>query len=689
MVPRLPEVPAHRRRGLAYTLDLPAGYCTAAASAIRQRRTDAPAHPPTGRRTGAATPSSAATMAQLQEVTDPLVGRTVRAATPLRAGQLVIQERPLIAVGGMYAVDDRALRRLYRAGAAQLGCGLISFLNLHAFVHASKAVQDRILDRFCSYEVRVPLGTLPWHEPPERRSELPKLVRLAMRVSEWCCENIPCCASIAPDVLARAQCCFALNSFSLSDWLPSDPALLAEHALFEQGSRLTHSCGSSANTVYHCVNGLGEHRATRDIAAGEIITTSYLTDRGGLGGAMAATAERQQHLLEGYLFRCACARCAGGPDLNRRFPCCAACGVSENSGEQFSLRHPESGLLPLPSMAAKLEWTASGGEKTVRRSLRGGCGGVSACTKSTMSWAEGVCQRAATVYPSGAMAGYSTLDLATADQSSEEQVHDTPKHEPALEIELWRCDRCNGVRRRCEIDVSIHVPAEMLCYWLDNDTFARPGCARSLFDWEQALITKANAAPEATTESRSVDTGCSENAVAKMFGTVDELVSLLELCLRVLGPEHWVTATVRERALDALLEAFEDDSDGEDGNRIGIPATTFGPDLLLSTIAAIQVQFVELWCWFDRHGVCSAWNGVVEELLLACQRCPDMLLAQPRTAVAAQGRPNHMWLGRLSLEEVVSVTMKRTELEYGTGSEEATKLKQLAGDLHLLIDVSS
>ena len=146
-------------------------------------------------------------------------------------------------------------------------------------------------------------------------------------------------------VLARAQCCFSLNAHSLDGWIPSDPDLLAEHAMFENGSRLTHSCGSSANTVYHCVDGRGQHRAVRAIAAGEILTTSYLAEHGGAVG-MTSNAERRRYLREGYLFECSCPRCTAAEDRKRCFPCASCCAA----GQAGALpRDPQTGLLPPPS----------------------------------------------------------------------------------------------------------------------------------------------------------------------------------------------------------------------------------------------------------------------------------------------------------------------------------------------------
>jgi hypothetical protein len=132
--------------------------------------------------------------------------------------------------------------------------------------------------------------------------------------------------------------------------------------------------------------------------------------------------------------------------------------------------------------------------------------------------------------------------------------------------------------------------------------------------------------------------------------------------------------------LDALLGAFEDD-ESEDGGDSDVPANAFDPDLLLSTIAAIRVQFVELWRWFEAHGVYTAWNGKIVEVLRACQRCPQLLLAQ--TVIPATGDcAPYSWL-ELNLQEVVNVTITRTGTEYGVESKEMAVLEDLASALGL------
>jgi hypothetical protein len=52
------------------------------------------------------------------------------------------------------------------------------------------------------------------------------------------------------------------------------PAAAARSALFRLGSKLAHTC-AMPNTKYKSYDGVGYHVALRQIAAGELLTTSY------------------------------------------------------------------------------------------------------------------------------------------------------------------------------------------------------------------------------------------------------------------------------------------------------------------------------------------------------------------------------------------------------------------------------
>jgi hypothetical protein len=105
-------------------------------------------------------------------------------------------------------------------------------------------------------------------------------------------------------------------------------------ALFVAGSKLNHTC-TGATTFYDSGCSLGtssdaklpdlspgcpaaqaEFVATRDVAAGEELTLSYL-----LVGRLQSTAARRAALVETKGFFCACGRCAVEPDWFRGLPC--------------------------------------------------------------------------------------------------------------------------------------------------------------------------------------------------------------------------------------------------------------------------------------------------------------------------------------------------------------------------------
>jgi hypothetical protein len=57
--------------------------------------------------------------------------------------------------------------------------------------------------------------------------------------------------------------------------LPGHQQCAHRGALFAVGSKFTHTCGQP-NSVFKSCGGLGYHVALRDIAQGELLTTTYL-----------------------------------------------------------------------------------------------------------------------------------------------------------------------------------------------------------------------------------------------------------------------------------------------------------------------------------------------------------------------------------------------------------------------------
>jgi hypothetical protein len=137
----------------------------------------------------------------------------------------------------------------------------------------------------------------------------------------------------AADVLLRVWLIWVMNGHSFQQG----------SALFEYGSKLTHTC-ACPNTVYRTATGdiasvvepvdgssgsgssglqqqpgaaapaagadaaaaAGTHQALAPIASGELLTTNYL----GMGHKrLMSTPARQKHLQDKFLFECTCHRC--------------------------------------------------------------------------------------------------------------------------------------------------------------------------------------------------------------------------------------------------------------------------------------------------------------------------------------------------------------------------------------------
>ena len=122
-------------------------------------------------------------------------------------------------------------------------------------------------------------------------------------------------------------------------------------ALFVAGSKLNHTC-TGATTFYDSGCSLrsaadqpgdaeAEFVATRDVAAGEELTLSYL-----LVGRLQSTAARRAALVETKGFLCACGRCAAEPDWFRGLPCPRCRGGVVIASPPPAL--PSHLLLPLP-----------------------------------------------------------------------------------------------------------------------------------------------------------------------------------------------------------------------------------------------------------------------------------------------------------------------------------------------------
>lgn len=99
-----------------------------------------------------------------------------------------------------------------------------------------------------------------------------RLQRIATDCSQRFFPDEPPDGSRSPRSFLRVLWIYRLNAHSFD--VRNHDGL---SALFETGSKLTHSC--TPNTLYQSTNALGEHRAVADIKKGDLLTTSYIDDK--------------------------------------------------------------------------------------------------------------------------------------------------------------------------------------------------------------------------------------------------------------------------------------------------------------------------------------------------------------------------------------------------------------------------
>lgn len=356
------------------------------------------------------------------------------------------------------------------------------------------------------------------------------------------------------------------------------------HALFLQGSRLTHVCGHPT-TVYHYQNGYGCHRAMRDISAGEMLTSCYL-------GARAACGRRKRrgHLRENYLFDCGCTTCSEGEDLYRQLPC-PHCGAERDSRTGLLSNGSESPpslkyggirrdvLSPEASPGTASPRSGSTNTSSDSSTDTGSAGGCSSC------WHCCSCGRSFT----------------------DEEV-DCKMIGPApLPLQLNSPSTLFEWERRCALaamSIVLHhftgllncQPVSLLSAWP----------AASLADATYNLVELSDA-------GQLCDQSPSD--------LVDTRRPLTRAVRAVLGGEHWATATCEELLLEVLLERACDIYDsGTEGDHTKQGAEEAEEDV---TCVEIWVLVSRLWHWFEGRALHAVWS-IPEELLQVMRRWPAL-----------------------------------------------------------------
>lgn len=159
----------------------------------------------------------------LQPLDDPVVGRTVCAALPIKRGELIFCEGPLLRGVQLSSLPSSELGRLFESGAEELGFpwAITSICNLQAYTTAAPALRAHVLDRMCSFDVHT--AALPADSGSEAAAALPPMISDAMRVSAWF-RSQPALQPPTPgrehfeeEELTRAQCCFDMNAHEFEE----------------------------------------------------------------------------------------------------------------------------------------------------------------------------------------------------------------------------------------------------------------------------------------------------------------------------------------------------------------------------------------------------------------------------------------------------------------------------------------
>ncbi|KAJ4458784.1 putative SET and MYND domain-containing protein [Paratrimastix pyriformis] len=221
-----------------------------------------------------------------------------------QAGELVFEEEPLLFV-------DAPPKFICDLARGPPLLSPMSLNDIHAFVTSSPEVRAKVM--------------LLFHPNPLPSNEMHTQCVARYKKTFTRCE-------VTEQELLVVLSIFDLNCHHFSQKQGGEG-----HALFELGSKCTHSCLPNAVFITSPDNRKMQFRSVRPIHTGDILTTSYLTSDN------RSVEYRRLMLEQNRQFHCRCPRCTRLPDLPRALPCPHCAGPFTNL---------ESGLPMLTSSAS-------------------------------------------------------------------------------------------------------------------------------------------------------------------------------------------------------------------------------------------------------------------------------------------------------------------------------------------------
>jgi hypothetical protein len=223
------------------------------------------------------------------------LGETYVCMEPVAAGTLLLREKPLLVATQLRSLPEEQQQE-YGDGAEALSLDVEDLMILHAYGRIDVVAREEAVRACCGRECCAP-------DHP--------IVTSAAKAAGWIRSHDEQCAMLACEDLEQVLIVCALNAFGyLSDDLTGGAT-----SLFPRGAKFTHRC-ITPSVIFHGQESSLCFRATRDLAAGEIPTISYLG-----ANAHCGALRRRRLLWESKGFVCTCADCATIADRYRALPC--------------------------------------------------------------------------------------------------------------------------------------------------------------------------------------------------------------------------------------------------------------------------------------------------------------------------------------------------------------------------------
>eukprot|EP00993_Chasmostoma_nieuportense_P000236 NODE_1218_length_1602_cov_37.968136_g1149_i0.p1 GENE.NODE_1218_length_1602_cov_37.968136_g1149_i0~~NODE_1218_length_1602_cov_37.968136_g1149_i0.p1 ORF type:complete len:515 (-),score=139.14 NODE_1218_length_1602_cov_37.968136_g1149_i0:56-1534(-) len=218
-----------------------------------------------------------------------IVDNAACAARDFELGESVFREEALMILPKQKPAFDAEIFEALERVAADNGLGNNYLFPIYVYHNASEETRGRVMEFFC----------------PELEDDVVDGINYLKACQDAC--SLPHFTDLDPAEMVKFLLILRTNQHAAGQDLEST-------ALFELGSKVTHSCDPNCLCVMN--NTLIEYRAIRPIKTHEMLTFSYISSF----DLWRSTPERRKLMQPTRFFECCCSRCVG-PDLSRRLRC--------------------------------------------------------------------------------------------------------------------------------------------------------------------------------------------------------------------------------------------------------------------------------------------------------------------------------------------------------------------------------